>query len=269
MLIRRRELILGAAAALAMPAIVRASPGLWLPLRGLEFPQGRAAGFDPSHLAALNTRISAVALPTGGAMQSLAASAAPTASTGVNAPTSVITGFGPGMNSASGTFSYNTFPNPVVETPSAVTFAVIVTPLVGINSGGIIGNSGTSNTSPTSLLQWSGTSFQPAIRASAQIASSLALQLGHASLVVASLLSGTKVNFLVVDLTTGQVTTHSTTTAVTIGTPATQSVAVGALGAAGLATGGYIHAAMYAVNNYLSMPQLIAWAQDPWGFWYP
>lgn len=70
-----------------------------------------------------------------------------------------------------------------------------------------------------------------------------------------------------VDLATGQIETTATTTNETLGNIASTLVLTNTTGTASF-TGG-IAAAMLSYRSFLTMAELIAWAQDPWSFWYP
>lgn len=70
-----------------------------------------------------------------------------------------------------------------------------------------------------------------------------------------------------VDLETGQIETSAKTTNETLGNIASTLVLTNTTGTASF-TGG-IAAAMLSYRSFLTMAELIAWAQDPWSFWYP
>ncbi len=73
-------------------------------------------------------------------------------------------------------------------------------------------------------------------------------------------------NFVVVNLATGQVQTATTTTVRAFS--AATGYTIGGLSGGSKQADATIMAAMHSVS-YLSLPELLAWAADPWAFWYP
>jgi hypothetical protein len=72
---------------------------------------------------------------------------------------------------------------------------------------------------------------------------------------------------LVLNLQTGQTVLTNATTAITLTAP---SGTVSVLGLTGNANsfGGRLAAFMFS-NGFAGFPELLAWARDPWSFWYP
>jgi hypothetical protein len=100
--------------------------------------------------------------------------------------------------------------------------------------------------------------------------SSITLTVGHAYYVATSAFpSGatTLINFVVKDLTTGQVRSATTTRASTPATVTAVGVGNDQLGSSDPSLFP-IAAAMYS-GAALGIPQMLNWAQDPWFFWYP
>ena len=228
------------------------------PTSNLEFPSWRAPGFDPTHPAALNTRMSAVALTSGAAFLNLLTGTRPTVS--LTNPSSLLTPFGPAMNLQSG-YTYNQFPY-VIETPTAFTFAATLTTYSFANPGGVISPNGSTNSGQRFMVNSGGT-FE--IAAGAANFGSACVS-GHTYFIAVSYTSSVS-NWVLVDLSTGVTKTHTAGGA--SGANANATIQVGANYSATYPTGANVMAAMYAVNNFLSPAQLRVWAADPWAFWYP
>lgn len=103
---------------------------------------------------------------------------------------------------------------------------------------------------------------------SGQIVSTITPSAGIPYFAAMSAEAGGTVNFLLLNLLTGQVLTYSTTTS----SGSWSSSATIYVGAATSPNSqqllGYLAAAMYS-PTFLSIYQLLAWAADPWPFWYP
>lgn len=84
---------------------------------------------------------------------------------------------------------------------------------------------------------------------------------------VASIKGSVIVNFVVVNLATGQ-TSNSTAAASTNNPNTIGSVVIGNSGAGGNQLLGNMATAMMS-PVYVPMSNLLAWAADPWSFWYP
>ena len=166
----------------------------------LEFPSWRAPGFDPTHPAALNTRMSAVAPTSGAAFLNLLTGTRPTLS--LTNPSSLVTPFGPAMNLQSG-YTYNQFPY-VIETPTAFTFAAILTTYSFANPGGVISPNGSTNSGQRFMVNSGGT-FE--IAAGAANFGSACVS-GHTYFIAVSYTSSVS-NWVLVDLSTGVTKTHT------------------------------------------------------------
>jgi hypothetical protein len=75
-------------------------------------------------------------------------------------------------------------------------------------------------------------------------------------------------NFLTRRLDTGQISTGTQTPLATTTSASAQNI-TNVIGNASGASQGCKTAAVCLSNIYLSMQQLLSWAQDPWSFWYP
>jgi len=102
-----------------------------------------------------------------------------------------------------------------------------------------------------------------------ETSSNLALAANIPYFIAGSYLPGGVGNFVLLNLNTGTLVTASVAagSATVVATTATQQVGQNIAGS-NQATNGYIARAMWS-NTFLSLPQLIAWAGNPWEFWHP
>lgn len=271
MLISRRQALVGVAAAGALmrPGIVRAAPGLLLPPRGLEFPQGLTPGFDPMHPAA----------NFGGAGISMAApqGAAGAAVTALNLVRAQVftrfgnaqtysTSFGPSLYFASGA-NLLYLATGFSTTPAKLTFAAIITPIASVTTGTLLTSNQAVQTNGVSLQL---NSLSLAYCNGATIASGLpALSLNVPYFVGAAWVGGSAPTlwFCQTNLMTGQFWSANAS-----GSPSSAATgacwAVGGTSTASSSCACRVHAAMMGIEGLL--PALFQqWAQrDPWGFWY-
>lgn len=272
MLISRRQALVGVAAAGALmrPGIVRAAPGLLLPPRGLEFPQGLTPGFDPMHPAA-NFSLAGISMA---APVAASAGANTTVRNLVNGAAFTRYGnagyyptpFGPSRYYAAGA-NLDYFANGFSTTPAKFTFAGIITPISSVATGTLL----TSN----QIVQTNGVSLQLnslslAYCNGATIASGLpALSLNVPYFVGAAWVGGSAPTlwFCQTNLMTGQFWSANAS-----GSPSSAATgacwAVGGTSTASSSCACRVHAAMMGIEGLL--PALFQqWAQrDPWGFWY-
>lgn len=82
-----------------------------------------------------------------------------------------------------------------------------------------------------------------------------------------SVANGEPANGVLRRLDTGKITVTQTANAASF-TAGDTTIAIGNRGTNSRQTIGKIAAVMHS-NNYMSMAQLAAWAEDPWSFWYP
>jgi hypothetical protein len=81
--------------------------------------------------------------------------------------------------------------------------------------------------------------------------------------------SSTIVNMVVTNLKTGAINTFTSSTSIQAAAAFSATPTVCNSGPGGsLPMQGYVAAAMWS-PSFLSMAQLLAWARDPWTFWYP
>jgi len=226
----------------------------------LAYPCGVAPGFDPTHPAAPGCVFSGVS--DGGNFINIltgiigALTATPTvnidgaigASTRYTAATdkSTFTIAGPGS-------------------PTGATIASIFR-LDSINNANQICIFDSSNSSLRSHLTTA--LLEVAINTTAN-ASNITLVAGVPYFAAASFKNASTLNFVATNLATGQISSQSRTTASSLSTTAATSLTIGNNVATGVPLKGILAADMWAYNTFLSLSQLLAWASDPWSFWYP
>lgn len=228
------------------------------------FP-GSLPGFDPSHPASKGCLFSGIPAPDGGFSNLLTGAGGTKSGT----PTLAMTGYGPALKSVGNTDNDN-FPYPAVAWP-AQTMAVIVrfdtlgasvqviqATAAGGSSGFYIANAGTGSSSQWAIVV--GVTFVIISGLPAPIA-------GATYFVVVSVQSATNYNIVVRRLDNGQVWAVTATTALSFIAGDT-TLYIGNRGTNARQTLGAIMATMHNIN-YMTLPQMVQWAQDPWSFWYP
>ncbi len=257
------------------------------PLRNpnpLGFPGGVLPGFDPSHPAARNCFLSAVAANgsfisnLNGAPGSVVAGGTPALPVqAVLAPPGPAVGFSL-ANSATKT-SYISLP---LSPPNSrvVTFAAVVTPVFSgaisaqaVACTNLTGGGGAAGLDLRLGLSGSTQTLQihvPGV--GAFTASSFGMLTARSYFVFASGNSLTgAANYVMLDLATGALQSGTTSTgAFTPAAPA-GGVVVGNYPNGGTPANefmGYI-SAVHGANQFMSLQQGVQWAADPWSFWYP
>jgi hypothetical protein len=242
----------------------------------LAYP-GRAPGFDPSHLVASNTMLSAVAAGANfvnclnGSNGTVVAGSTPVLPSG-----GLYGALGPAVNfslatNPVGKTSYVSFPGSSTNVRTVTIGALLYFLVNGAQAVGVVANdsngSGVSfrvNNSGTFTLQLAGVASYNS--------SAVTLNAAGFYFVAASVntLTGAYC-FVLLNLLTGQTTYEALSgSAHTPGSP-TGSFVVGNYGNAAAPASemnGAIAAVAY-INGYRPLPQLLAWAADPWSFWYP
>jgi len=229
----------------------------------LAYPGGRNPGFDPAHIAAGgSTRWSAVA--TGNAFINLL-NGKPTTVSGTEAAN--MTRIGPAV-SGSTTAAGNTIANPTTTTPAALTLAAIIIPTVSSGANYLVSTS-SSGTYGGNTLELVALVLKLYAANTTLVSSGLpALSLNVPYFVAVSCNPTIGLaNFIVANLATGQI--HAASVAQT--TAFSAYTALGVIGGTTLGNSRYgsqVACAMVS-EAYLSPGQLLAWAQNPWDFWYP
>lgn len=229
----------------------------------LAWPAGVKPGFDPSHVAGGQCLFSGVSVPAGflNVLNGIV---------GVNTstPTAAIKGLvGPSTtydNAVSSSIK-TTFTTGNTATLTRFTIATVVEffALASFNAL-FAGNTSTAGT----IGQFASSNTLMMRISNTNVSSAIPLANGVPYLLITSCdvsIATNNVNYLALNLATGKYTTE-------VNTMGTSSVAldnyiVGNWGGT-LPAGAVVSAAMFS-NNFLSLPQMMQWATDPWSFWYP
>lgn len=229
----------------------------------LAYP-GRQPGFDPSHFASKNVRLSAVA--SGNNFVNLLNAKKGTVTGAVTAIVDSRIGPAAQITTIAGSDTYVSIPSPSnAAIPTSATVASIFTYGTNGNFSGLFGSNQTTfgvmfgvQAAGGSIQCYNGTVLNSV--ACVPVA-------GNAYFAAVSY-NTTKANFVLVNLTTGQVFSDSVTGAsATAAADGTYCLGVNNNFSTNSLVGG-LAAGMYAAE-YLSIPQLLQWARDPWAFWYP
>lgn len=238
---------------------------LILPRRNLlSYPAGIAPGFDPSHLAARTISsgngLSAVSL---GANYLQLLRGSPCSET--VAETAVFDGCIGVASINSGTSANVQSLNNSVDGNSRQTAAAIVVP-TGSGTDVLFANGSVGSTGIAIYLG----SLQLITYAQLTVSSGIFLNVGEPYFVAVSGADngfGDATNFVVKSLRTGQVFTAVGGRSNFLTSDGTYLIGSDIFG--NKATNTKIAAVAFAPNLFLSIPELQAWAADPWAFWYP
>jgi hypothetical protein len=241
----------------------------------LAYPAGVAPGFGPTHMASApgnsqyNGVFSCCALPNGN-MYSVK-QGTPGSITGT--PTTNIDGRAGPLLKLATSASYLQFGNQpnVPSTVTQHTMAVIVGAGGASNDAWIVTESISNSNSGGFAFFWNaGTPAIQIQRGGLNISmTNYVWTAGHTYFVVVSG-NASLVNFLQLDLVNGKIITQVVATGLSGGSFTTANTySVGGRQGQALGCPDGIAAAMANINLYLSMPQLLQWAQSPWDFWYP
>lgn len=229
---------------------------------GLSYPIGRSAGFNPAHRAARG--ISGInglsAIASGGNFISLLTGGAGTIG---GAPVAGVRSIGPAVDFSAGATTQTTIPIANI-TNTQQTLAVIYFLKTFANTHML--QSGNANVGGAFLfLDNNGfvATFSGGAAVSSGIFASLLTVPYFAAVSVSSTL-GT--NFVVANLATGQTTIATGASVGTISAPG--NFAIIGSDVFNVNFLGYLSAVMFS-PTYMSIPELVAWASDPWSFWYP
>jgi hypothetical protein len=224
-----------------------------------SFPGGNP-GFDPSHIAAKNVWVSVVS--AGGNLVNLLKAGVPTVA---GSPTGVMDGAIGRATNFNTTTSAITVPS-YTTTPPAVTFAGIFRTGTLATFNPVLATG--SNTAGFALYlsrsgqvaidcYGGGTVYGPAGSLANNTPYFIAGSFNLTTLVG---------NFVVVNLLTGAIKPYTSTINPTPVNTYNGSFNIGSFG--GNNAGSSIAAAMHS-TQFLSLRELLQWAQDPWSFWYP
>jgi len=253
----RRSLILGAGAAF----ITRGAQAYPPSMRNvLIFPGGRP-GFNPTHIASKNAIFSGVAAGTNviDILSGLAGTVTGAITSNID---SII---GPNTSIAQQTNEHILFPVAQSQIDTSGTMAVIGTDLnIGAIAFSFPFSVGSASSGPGVLINstgavnwnnWNGSNPTASVTISLTSPYFIAMSMNTITC-----------NILALNLHNGQILT-GTSASVSQDTHNT-NIVWGDSNALNQINGSFIAAAMYS-TSYLTLPQLITWAQAPWDFWYP
>jgi hypothetical protein len=235
--------------------------------RGFAYPGGYAAGIDYNHMAVKGgtLRFSGIAAPSGVQFINLLNGKKGTVTSTLTAKIHriagpIITSTGTGQIAFSG--------NAAVAASSLTIAAIIVGPADGTN--GIIFNTTSAVAACPMLWKDLGTNnlgLTTNTGAPAAV-SGIAIASGTPYFVISSFSSlSTNVKFLVLNLANGKVSTASVAAPPFTAVASNGTYCVAGDGVGDTSTG--VAAAVMFSNAGLSIPEMLLWAKDPWGFWYP
>lgn len=234
--------------------------------RGLSYPSTLLPGFDPKHPASSKLRYSGVA--SNAAFRGLGAGNPTPVFVGSGNFTSAMDGIiGPSLGCGSSVSNSNQMQVPGLGgTPTQATIACIARFSNFSTYNGIFGDSFSDDVcslfvdATAKLMMRAGTTNT--------IASNLSMSVGVPYFCVASINQSSNINFLLLRLDNGEVQTQSVGGVNVTMAASTAAYLVGNWPFVSLGMTGNLATVMYN-HAYLSIPQLLQWAQDPWGFWYP
>lgn len=241
---------------MGLPLVFRRNP--------LAFPAGRSPGFDASHPASngLLRKRGFSAVPIGANFVNVIDGSPFTASN----TTAAIRAAGPCVKFSSATSACT---QTGYSASTTLTLAAVVEfSSLGSVYQGIVGSSTNASTnSPILYLQGASGGPLDLYSSGDQSSTIKATSTNTPFFIAVSAKSSTKYNYILVNLTNGSIVTNSITPSAGFLT-ANGTVVIGNGNTTSQPALGYIYASMYSYA-FLSIPQLLAWAQDPWSFWYP
>lgn len=226
----------------------------------LAYPVGCKPGFDASHVAGAQVKFSGVATP--GNFIDVGSGGKGTIS---GTPTTGVHGqLGPVINFPSG--AYATFPGHSAIVYPSITIAAIFS-VDSLTTFQYIFSNSTGGTGLSLIVD---TTFKLAINnwETTRLVSSLAIAAATPYFAVVSQNGTTSTQFLLMDLRSGKVLVETQAAGLAVPTSLSGSYLVSAAPNTGSHLLGNVAAAMYS-GIYLSLPTMLAWAADPWSFWYP
>lgn len=236
--------------------------GLLAPLNSLAFPGGGAA-VNAAHPMAQGSRLAAVA--RGGNLIDLRSGKAATIN-GTISPV-MLSGLGPTVQSLNTGGNYLSITG-VNETPTSFAFGAIFQ-LLDTNGYFLFSGNGSSTSSLIVSLNAGGTPYVTTNGGSTNCAP-VTLSANVPYFLAISKTSGSSsINSVVVNMNTGQIYSGQFATTSTFNALTNAQYFIGGNATTGNQPDASIAAIAFSVNNYLTLPQLLAWGKDPWGFWYP
>lgn len=243
---------------------------LGIPLRRLRSPlayPGGMPGFDPSHVASKGCQLSSVV--TGKAAVNLLRPSIRQTNTGIL--TGVDGQVGPYVQGDGTSNVAVSFPAGSIQGTAllnGITFGVIAY-VAGLSLAQYVVAAGASGGNAWSLRIGTTGTVQVAADSGGFVtyATPAFLVVGHSYFIAAAVTPGAGCKFVIRDLTTGGVASFSASSVTGGPTSVATSASIGKGFTNGL-SGLRVHCITFG-ESILSPAQLLAWAQDPWSFWYP
>ena len=236
--------------------------GVRLPGNPLVFPGGNAV-FNPAHPAAgNNVRYSGVA--RAGSMINLITGKGATVNGAITA----------GVHGKIGATVVNTTSTAYLSAPglilasTALTFGAIFAPTAALANSVLFSTAGGSGSAADTWFQ-NASGLGPGLFVGNSFQNSGLILTNGVPYFIAVSFNGATMNSIATNLNTGVSATASAPVAKAIATPNVATYILGGIPSAGFQMDGALAAIMYSANNFLSLPQLLNWAQSPWDFWYP
>lgn len=239
----------------------------------LVYPAGRLAGLDSTHPATRGLNGMVFPLPGGRAINlgGTAGFAKPVLSAGGSMSSAIVQYLGPSLLNAMGSMQFTAPVLPTTAAGNAYTFAAFVNPTDAATTTVFISFGNANQSSEGIYSGIIGGNFGIRLSGTVTFDSGIAAVNGIPYFYVVSLIyQGSNLwdhNHAVLQLRTGQLTT-SRTTGTSQGPITNTTLFFEYGGSGGFGAPVYIGPAMTSTAA-LGLPQLIAWANDPWAFWYP
>lgn len=231
--------------------------------RGLSYPGSFNPGFDPSHILATggNVRFSGISSNGGNFTNLLNGVSAIRNGPSVTTLHGIC---GPTMNNVASGNNFCKFTGSPTNADSVMTLATIF--VHNGTSQDILINSTSSITAGYGLFA---NPTLAIINANGSLggSSGVSLTVGTPYFVIMSAISASKVNYLIMNLTNGSIKTAAVGSGLVSSTASDGNIIIGGNGAGNASNCQIATAAWSAV--YLSIPQMLLAAADPWSFWYP
>lgn len=228
------------------------------------YPCG-GAGFDPSHPAAQSCKLSAVA--TAGNFVNLLKGVVGAIVAGTGAPVGALQSIGPCVKfpTSTGTGYINFAGNDAGNFQNLTIASIISLNTVAVTNG--IFASSTTNLTGVNLRVTTGKIFRLGVSGGNNADATAPIFVTGVPYFVVASWNGASVNLVITKMDTGQIFKNVAALVSTPGAP-NGTYVIGNITALNQQTVGQIAASMYSAA-YLSMDSLVAWASDPWSFWYP
>ncbi|HEV2550801.1 MAG TPA: hypothetical protein VGU20_26045 [Stellaceae bacterium] len=236
---------------------------LLLPRDRLIYPAGYAPGILSTHPAALNCRFSGVGLSNGNIVSLLRGAKAGAADTGLPSP--ALTPIGPAPFFEGSTTGLS-FSGNLAEALTTATFAAIFQ----LSAIGVVNPfCGTASTSNGAIFEILATNIPALFKGNVNHVAfpSLSLSAGVPYFLALSALSSTTYCCVLTNLLTGNIKSQSNTVSSISASMGNATYLVGRLSGSAVFHGNI--AALSISATGLDLSQLLAWAADPWSFWYP